>query len=322
MPTQLVQPMIKAPRGELHSWGVDYIRVTAKNDAGKKAILLTWAKLRTQLERLGDNLKKGGMQGFKGETIGPVFYGRKEGIFMLQVSGGLADTVFPTLPWAELHPTRIDLQVTLQLPEDNQLVAAYLGEARARPFTEQGKEPDPKQRLEHPYGAGDTLYIGGRSSPRFGRIYDKARESKDDRYARCWRYECEFKDPVARNIVNDLLAQESLDRGVASLLRGQFAAWGIDIELPVAARRIAGSIGRREFDSERSLKWLAEQVAPSIERLLATVERETILEALRLADRPEEALPTITKQWLQETGQEAPQTPQKGGIMEVLTRRW
>lgn len=322
MSTQPVQPLIKAPRGELHSWGVDYLRVTAKTDAGKKAILVAWAKHRAQLERLGDNLKNGGMQGFKGQSVGPLFYGRKEDVFMLQASGSLADALFPTLPWEHLHPTRIDLQVTLQMAEDNPILAAYLGEGRARIFKDKNAEPDPQQRLQHAYGNGDTLSIGSRSSPRYGRIYDKARESQDDRYARCWRFEIELKDPVARKAVDDLRSQSSLDHGVASLVRGQFAKWNIDIDLPVQGRQLAGSIGRREFDSERALNWLSSQVAPSIEKLLATVDRETILEALKLAERPEDALPAVTQQWLAETGQEAHKAAQNASVLDVIKRRW
>lgn len=304
-PRPPVGPMVKAPRGELHSWGVDYLRVTSKTDEGKKAILMTWAKARAQQERLGDVLKNGGMQGFKGHSAGPVFYGRKEDVFMLQVSGSKADELFPGLAWEHLNCTRIDLQVTIQLPEDEPLLAARIGEARARAHGYPDRLPDPVQDLKHSYGRGDTLAIGSRSSPRYGRIYNKALESGDERYVRCWRYECEFKDMMARNIVADLRQQESLDRGVAGLLRGQFADWGIDIDLPVAGRRLAGSIGRREFDSERALKWLSSQVAPSVEKLLATVDRETVLEALGLALASESTLPTITQEWLAETRQKA-----------------
>lgn len=298
-----VQPWVLVDNAPLHSWGVDYLRATAKTEAGKTAILQHWAKYRAQLERLGDVVKKGGMQGFKGESIGPLFYGRKDEVFMLQISGALADAVFPGLPWGDLNPTRIDLQVTLQLREDDPQLAARLGHLRAAPFIAKEKDVEPIQGLDHNYGRGDTLAIGSRSSPRYGRIYDKQRESKDERFARCWRFEIEFKDMMARNAVEYLRSQKSLDRGVAGLVGGQFAAWGIEIILPVGPVHLAGSIGRREFDSERSLKWLRTQVAPSIEKLLATVDRQTIIEALGLAENNESTLPEITQQWLQATNQ-------------------
>lgn len=277
-----VQPWVMVPKGELHSWGIDYLRVTSKSDAGKKAILLAWAKHKTQLERLGDTTKKGGIQGFTGERCGPLFYGRKEGIFMLQASGGLADELFPALPWDELHTTRLDVQVTLQYDEDESDLAARLGRQRAEPFLKQNKLPDPVQDLHIGWGRGDTLSLGSRSSPRFGRIYDKGRESKDERYTRCWRFEIEYKDPVADNVVAFLRSAESLDHAVAGSVAGQLAAWGLSLTTPARPVLVAGSIGRREFDSERSLKWLATQVRPSIEKLLATVDEETICEALGL----------------------------------------
>jgi DNA relaxase NicK len=316
-----VQPNVRVPKGDLHSWGVDYLRATSKTDAGKKAILIAWAQYRAQLERHGDVLKKGGMQGFKGESIGALFYGRKDDTFMLQVSGQLADEVFPKLPWEHLNCTRLDLQVTLQYAEDRPMLAAELGAARAKPFTDVGQEPDPIQSLDHNYGRGDTLDIGSRSSPRYGRIYDKQRESKDERYKRCWRFEIELKGIMAPKAVADLLAGSSLDRGVASLVGGQFAAWGIHITLPVAGRYLAGSIGRREFDSERSLTWLSSQVAPSIEKLLRTVDRETIIEALGLTERTEDTLPTITQEWLDATNQKAADEAKWAEGRAVLARR-
>lgn len=278
------QPWVDVPPGELHSWGVDYIRVTAESEAGKKAILLGWAKKRAQLERLGDKVKKDGLQGFTGESCGPVFYGRNDTHFMLQASGAAADELFPELPWVELHCTRIDLQVTMQYTEDHATLGQWLGQQRAKGYERNSRPVKPRQGLHVGYGRGDTLSIGSRSSPRYGRIYDKQRESKDERYSHCWRFEIEYKDPVADNIVEFLRHSPSMDRAVAGAVAGQLQEWGIALAVPTEPVLVAGSIGRREYDSDRAIKWLETQVRPTVERLLATVDEETIWQALGLPD--------------------------------------
>lgn len=294
MSSQPVRPWVRVPSGNLHDWGVDYLRVTADSEAGKKAILLAWAKGRAQMERLGDRVRKGGMQGFTGESCGPLFYGRNDTHFMLQASGGKADELFPTLPWDSLHCTRIDVQITLQYDAYDPAIAQTIGTRRARGFLDHGRQPKPRQNLHIGYGRGDTLSIGSRSSPRYGRIYDKQQESKDERYARCWRFEVEYKDPVADKVVEFLRNSPSLDRAVAASVAGQMAEWGLALDLPVEPVLVAGSVGRREYDSDRAIKWLESQVRPTVERLLGTVDRASVLAALGLeeaGERPDWIIP-------------------------------
>lgn len=285
--------------------GVDYLTVTTSNDAAKRNLFGVYTRGVAQAERLGDARKKAGFQGFMGEQCGPWFYGRREELWLLRISGPVAGDSFHDLPWPALNCSRIDLQITVQLPAYVGTIAEDIGAARFQAATSRKIKLIPAQDLKVKYGNGDTLYIGSRESPRFGRIYDKDKQSKDERYANCWRFEIEYKKVVAPEIVRYLLQEKELAPAVGAAVTGQLEAWGVPTHFGYPNRLVAGSIGRREYDSERSMKWLREQVAPTIEKLLATVDRESIEEALGLREAPQGALPPMTQAWEAETQQPA-----------------
>lgn len=282
--------------------GIDYLTITSKVGEGKKALVQLWLKHRAQLERLGDTLKKQGFQGYQGEACGPLMFGRKEDSFLLKLSSGGALELFSEVPWEHCHCSRIDLEVTIQLPSYNPLIAKALSDRRKAYFARIGKPPKPIQEYPDRAGRGDEFKIGSRESPRYGRVYDKWKESKDERYLNCWRWEVEYKGVVAPKIVEFLLQEKSLHGAIQAALLGQFDEWGIEVPIVANGVLVAGSIGRRAFDSERVMNWLGKQVAPSIERLSGTVDRESILEALGLAQPSPTDLPPITAGWLATIG--------------------
>lgn len=290
---------------ELVSVGIDWLTVTAQTPAGKRALGENWLRHRDRLARLGETLKKGGFQGYVGESIGELFFGRREDGFLLKVSSSAAEGIYSELPMHELHTTRIDLQATVRLTAYNPDIGKILADRRDAKPRPPGQKLKPKQNVRLGYGEGDTYFIGGRSSPRFGRVYDKDKESGDERYANCWRFEVEYKKLMAPKIVEYLQQEKHLHGAIIDVLKGQFDEWGI--ELPVVANGVlvAGSIGRRSFDSDRTMTWLRDQVAPSIERLLGTVDREDVLEALGLSDQLAE-LPPVTRAFLAARHSSAP----------------
>jgi len=178
-----------------------------------------------------------------------------------------------------------------------------IGDMREAYASEKEIKLHPKQDLRGLYGTGQTLYIGSRESPRFGRIYDKQAQDEDPACERCVRFEIEYKKVCAPLVAAWLLQEQNLGIAAAQSVVGQLAEWGIELDLGLEGRLVAGSVGRRNFDSDRVLKWLREQVAPSIEKLLQAVDTETIEEALGLCRVPESTLPLISRKWVQETGQ-------------------
>jgi hypothetical protein len=268
---------------ELVGQGVDWITCTATSSPGRQNLTSLWAKYSAKMSALGETTKKSGFQGFQGALCGPLFFGRREDTLLLRISSGLADEVFPLIAWSEVKCTRIDLQVTVRLAVYDGSIAEDLAWRRAHNNEHLGQPLTPTQRLVKGYGAGDTLYIGSRTSPRYGRIYDKQKESPAEAYDRCWRFEIEYKRVMAPKVVEWLMAQSDRSWAIVEAVKGQCEQW--DIECPTVAKGslIPGSIGRRTFDNDRALNWLRTQVAPSVERLLGTCDIDDILGALNLA---------------------------------------
>lgn len=138
-------------------------------------------------------------------------------------------------------------------------------------------------------GDGDTVYVGSRSSALYIRIYDKWRESKlhdDWRYA--WRFEAEVKEGVGAQYWegprNSLPSTAYWAAIVVSMARER------GITLPVLLPGEMGDpqrIPRGETDNEKRLRWLARQVAPTVEKLRASgVSDRLIARALTGDDDP------------------------------------
>lgn len=307
--------------GRIIAAGVDALTVTATDVAAKENLFNIFNRGAAQAERLGDNRKKMGFQGFQGWKIGPWFYGRRDELWLLRVMGAPAHDCFHDLPWPALNCSRVDVQITLQLPTYNGAIARQVGDLREAAATEAKGKPRPAQDLHGLYSEGQTLDIGSRESPRFGRVYNKQEQSGEAAYERSWRFEVEYKKVCAPLVAAWLRQEPDLRIAAIQSCVGQFEEWGVPLAVGVAGKLIAGSIGRRDFDSERSMKWLREQVGPTVEKLLKTVDLEAIEEALGLRRAPEPALPTITQEWIAETGQNRPQAAQ-GSLASQDARKW
>lgn len=308
--------------GRIIAAGVDGLTVTSTLPAAQECLLYIFNRGAAQAERLGDNKKKMGFQGFQGWKVGPWFYGRREDLWLLRVMGAPAHDCFHDLPWPGLHCSRVDVQVTLQLPAYNGAIARQVGDMRQAFATEAKGKPRPAQDLHGLYAPGQTLDIGSRESPRFGRIYNKQEQSGEEVYERSWRFEVEYKKVCAPLVAAWLRQEPDLRIAAIQSCVGQFEEWGVPLAVGVAGKLIAGSIGRRDFDSERSMKWLREQVGPTIEKLLKTVDRESIEEALGLKVAEHASLPPVTVEWMRETSQAAPSGAQRSQAAQDAKKWW
>lgn len=267
---------------ETISVGIDWLTVTAGEPGPIRALLNAATKRRGILERLGETNKKGAFQGYVGQHTGPLFIGARQDGILVKESGGTAEELFGLVDWTGVHCSRIDLQATVRLPEYDPTIAQELRVRRAAAKADKDGKLKPRQEYIGREGNGDELRIGSRESPRYGRVYDKQAQSGDERYLRAWRFEVEFKKVMAPKIVEYLTAAPSRHGAIVEALIGQFTDWGIEIPIVGDGVLVAGSIGRREFNTDRAMTWLRSQVAPSVERLLGTVSQEDILDALGL----------------------------------------
>jgi DNA relaxase NicK len=254
---------------EVMEAGVDYLTISAlphQVAVIKKAA----AKLCGQRERLGDQGKSSSALGYDGIQVGPVFFGiREDNRGLLRVSGPTAGEAFALVGKLGLHFTRIDIQMTIRPAgglDNPDLAKTVLRESNERRAAKPVKNYA-HVRLIDGNGRGDTAMIGSRSSGRYGRIYDKAAESGDERYDRCWRYELEFKQEYADE-VRDILSQcVDVEGAVVDIIHTQMHIWEVPSFINRAHSKALRGAPSLPTDNERSLHWLRTQVLPTYKRL-------------------------------------------------------
>jgi DNA relaxase NicK len=137
------------------------------------------------------------------------------------------------------------------------------------------------RRLVKDTNGGQTLYFGARSSERFGRIYDKGRESRSCAAGLWWRWECEFKQRVSAMLSRGLVSSADPTSYIRGLVTDfYYKRCGLrltKISCPVIYNEPPDrSVG------EKQLHWLACGVRPTLAKLIDHYGRERVLTALGL----------------------------------------
>jgi DNA relaxase NicK len=114
-----------------------------------------------------------------------------------------------------------------------------------------------------------TVYLGSRTSERYGRVYDKLAESRDEHYRHCWRWEVEVKGEPAGNLADRLVDAPDAAGQMLALLSDYFSTAGVAPPLIVPRLGERWQIATRSTDDARRLRWLAEQVRPVLDGLTA-----------------------------------------------------
>jgi len=264
---------------------IDYITLTIPDDV-PMTDAENWTALVAQALREGDKIggrKAAQALGYKGLVAGPVFAGARQDGAILRCSGFTADKIIAIARPPTARCTRVDLALTVWLEQDDPGRAG-----RAREQSTAVRESDPASKVKtitfiDGCGAGDTLYLGSRTSELFGRVYDKGRESNAPEYAFAWRYEVEYKGLSARAF----LAEWSTAVNRRAWELGVVLSWFKDrgIEVPVQAESVACTrveVPKHRTDPEKTMEWLRTGVAPSVRRLLDYYDKESILKVLGL----------------------------------------
>ncbi len=261
------------------STGVDYITATASEPRHVAVLVAIGRSLCDAASKRGDEQEPWSWQGYQGRTSPQASYGLRQDGMIIRLSGTTAQE-----KWHELVPlaakvSRLDLQVTVRrdayegsLAQDGRRTAILHQAGEGRP-------PRITLILGHP--RGDTLYIGSRSSDRFGRVYDKHESSPTDHPPGTWRYEVESKREVARLLARTILGSRDRERAIQSYVHNWFNMRGVppvwDSETLYQERAPT-----RPTTTETRLAWLRSSVAPLIRRMEAKIGREAVLEALGL----------------------------------------
>jgi hypothetical protein len=233
-----------------------------------------------QASARGDEPKPHHWQGYSGLGTKHVFFGNRPDGSLCRLSGPAADQGLSPLAPLLTHVSRVDLCLTLRTEEDRESIIRQAAALAQGPSGVRGVKPD-VETIDHSR-KGVTTYIGARSSERYGRVYDKQRQSGDPRYAACLRYELEAKGGYGPALVGVVAADTDRRGTVDSILRREFGRWGV----PVRGEPIRDDV-RVEYhhdpsDTERRLQWLALEVRRTVEKLGKAGRLVDVYEALGL----------------------------------------
>jgi len=255
------------------SENVDALTITSKSIVGRAAVLAVYENFLGEAQSR-ELQKEWNSIGYSGWICGSVRWGSRKDSSILMATGDDAllctELAVLDLKLIEEKVTRVD--VCLDIAFEN----------NARGWLTKLRNDSQFCNLHHKQGreislidstSGETLYIGKRTSGRFGRIYDKsAHYGLDQGFV--YRFEIESKKDVARPVFDALFPlnkdSEMEWNGFQSRLRGvlksQFRRWGVSLKQNNDDNIMIRSEARiSTVDSQ--LEWLSRSVAPVLERL-------------------------------------------------------
>jgi hypothetical protein len=206
----------------------------------------------------GENEQLLRFQGYDGRQAGRVGFGTRDDGALIRLSGALADAGLADLLPLASNVSRIDLAVTIKLPADypNPMKEGFRLGPTIKPA--RGAAPD-YQLIEHSR-QGTTLYVGSRTSPRFGRVYDKWKQSQLAFYAGCTRYELEAKSKLAARVAAAVAGAPDRRGTIRVLVRNYFQPRGVLIPDDEADDDLHISAYRPRTSDLSRLHWLGTQV--------------------------------------------------------------
>jgi DNA relaxase NicK len=263
--------------------GIDWLSATLH--AGHSLSGKTYSTAMDFLEHqqsLGNTPKEAVLLGYKGVICGKCFVGERDDGILLRGTGGVSTSFFEAIATADLHVSRLDLQVTVWLTGSEGHVGRIARNDAAYFRHSHPKEAKRRITTIESEDGGYTLYIGSKSSEHYCRLYDKEAESSNEYYKGAWRYEVELHNDAATTAARYLLGNSlQLETITASTVRQYYQARGVQVpwytQEELNALRPAAVL---ESDDARSLKWLAQQVKPTVARLMRNGYTASVLEAL------------------------------------------
>ena len=264
-------------------------------------------------ERLrGEKWREFRFSGYRGEHCGQASFGLRHDSSVVRLSGHAAKTHWEQLCTMSTNVTRIDLQVTLWMPEGPSLRLARHHEELVSQVKPRGRPP----QFKFWYGprGPEACTIGSRKSDVFFRIYDKGVESRLPEFRDCLRYEVELKRKESLGHAKRLMVQQDQAAYISQCVskfvtvrKAQIPPWfNLSRDVPPSAgdsilcvredseckhllRQVPEYPTMREHPSSRLRKrsmWLAMSVRPVVQELIAHGEVEAVQDALGITSGP------------------------------------
>jgi DNA relaxase NicK len=264
--------------------GVDWLTMTSPEGAATESLQNTVTQLGRESDQCGNIMASWARLGYVGWKVGPLAFGLRGNAAIVVCSGPDAETVLKKCFNPSCSVTRLDLQVTVRVVKPIQQVALQtyqqVSEALSR------RQITVTSNLISGTDGGSTCYVGSRSSERFGRVYNKMVESKDPDYADCWRYEVELKGGTADATARVLVGRHDWPAWIHGAVRRFYVDRRIDACYLPYSEAVPVTAKRPRSDVDRQIRWLTEQVQPTVNTLRFLGHEDAVYKALGLAKMP------------------------------------
>ena len=262
--------------------GVDWLTVSCRqSDTQSLFDEIGYTLLHVEAEA-GAKVKPWKFENFEGLNAGMCAVGKRDDMSLIRLSSACAWSNWRRVFELATNCSRIDFQVTVRdVPDVDQLILSAHKSALDR-VSAMKRPYEVDLRLSN--RRGPTLYLGVRQSQRFGRFYNKFRESKLAYYERCARAELQVNGKAAIFAGKVLLQSGRDPHDVIPYISHFFSRRGVIPCWPdCAAHQIY--VPRRRGNASSRLRWLRDQVRPALQSLADEGHMEEALEALGLNDR-------------------------------------
>lgn len=277
---------IALPINPLVCIGVDWLTCSFRPGYSQEWLEVTSERLLSAERARGNFVRRWSNMGYEGFKCGQVQIGTRPDGALFRVSGHAAGREWRYLVRSCDNVSRLDLQFTTRDGmEPWKRIAKHFAEARR---WKKKRGHGPSLTFIRNDVDGYTCYFGKRVSDRYGRIYDKGRESKLPEFDGCVRYELELKAVAACRMAKFLTCCSDVDQVTASQVGLYFRERGVHLPASVATRLEMTSspmlpeLPEAVADISKKLLWLETQVQPTVERLISAGHYASVLKVLQL----------------------------------------
>lgn len=250
---------------EIIEVGVDWVTATCKPGRRAAEMFLWGASLLRQTEQEHNRPQRATWQRYSGEQCGSVFLGERSDGTCLRLSGDTAQRWWQRTTALADSISRLDTQVTWRC-EPPRPRLGELAWGQAIDAAERVGRPPTITKVEQ-YKGGYTLYLGARSSDRFGRLYDKYEESNEDCYKNCWRYELELKQEQALGAARAIANAVSPSLLITSTVHAFFNERGVHPPFTPTDTGPFRRVHVEQPDDVKRYEWLRDTILPVVEGL-------------------------------------------------------
>jgi hypothetical protein len=261
--------------------GVDWLTVTCQEgDTQAEFDSVGYSLLHTESE-LGCKLMPWYFENFEGLNAGHIAFGKRDSLSLMRMSSSVAWAYWRKAYELSTNCSRIDFQVTFEdVTEPDELILEAHKDALV--YVSNMKRPtEVDLRLSN--RRGPTLYLGMRTSARFGRLYNKFRESKLKHYSGCVRAEMQVNGKAAVFAARALLQSGRDPHDVIPFVSGFFSSRGVSPYWPTVSIHMF-HVPRKRSSAASRLRWIQAQVAPAVRSLIDDGYLRATLEALNLTE--------------------------------------